>query len=131
MVSQKQIEGAINHYIEAGATIKALDASIQSKQWKKAIGIVDSIAGSDKVKEYYIKLAEHFDSAGDTMNAEKYYVDAGIPQEAVKMYIKGQKWERAYKLSLTYMPKESASNWFTNLAKDMEKKGLSQLIQES
>jgi hypothetical protein len=81
------------------------------------------MTGSEKVKDYYIKLAEHFDSAGDTALAEKYYSDAGIPQEAAKMYIKLQKWDHAYKIALTYMPKETVSNWFSNLAKDMEQKG--------
>jgi intraflagellar transport protein 172 len=70
-----------------------------------------------------MRLAEHFNSVGDSALAEKYFVDAGNPQEAVKMYIILQRWEKSYKLSLTYMTKENASNWFSGMAKEMESQG--------
>lgn len=39
LVSRRQFDAAINHYIEAGFTVKALDAAIGAKQWRKAIQI--------------------------------------------------------------------------------------------
>lgn len=36
----KQLDAAINHYIEAGKTIKALDAAVGARQWKKAVQII-------------------------------------------------------------------------------------------
>ncbi len=36
----KQLDAAINHYIEAGRTLKALDAAINARQWKKAVQII-------------------------------------------------------------------------------------------
>lgn len=33
LVSQKQLNAAINHYIEAGCSIKAIEAAIQARQW--------------------------------------------------------------------------------------------------
>lgn len=40
LVSQKQQDAAISHYIEAGNTIKALEAAITAKQWKKSMQIM-------------------------------------------------------------------------------------------
>lgn len=40
LVSQKQQDAAISHYIEAGNTIKALEAAISAKQWKKSMQIM-------------------------------------------------------------------------------------------
>lgn len=40
LVSQKQQDAAISHYIEAGNTIKALEAAISARQWKKSMQIM-------------------------------------------------------------------------------------------
>lgn len=40
LVANKQLDAAINHYIEAGKTIKALDAAVGARQWKKAVQII-------------------------------------------------------------------------------------------
>ena len=36
LVAQKQLDGAINHYIEAGCNIKAIESALQARQWAKA-----------------------------------------------------------------------------------------------
>lgn len=33
------MDASISHYIEAGHTIKALDAAVSAKQWKKAVQV--------------------------------------------------------------------------------------------
>ena len=40
LLESKQADAAISHYIEAGKTLKALDAALAAKQWKKATQIV-------------------------------------------------------------------------------------------
>lgn len=40
LVSQKQQDAAISHYIEAGNTVKALEAAIGARQWKKSLQIM-------------------------------------------------------------------------------------------
>ena len=40
LVANKQLDAAINHYIEAGRTVKALDAAVNARQWKKATQII-------------------------------------------------------------------------------------------
>ncbi|KAJ3253804.1 hypothetical protein HK103_005291 [Boothiomyces macroporosus] len=123
LMTQKQTDGAINHYIEAGKSIKALEAAILAKQWKKAVGIVDTLQATDQAKPYVLQMAEHFKSVGETNLAEKYYVEAGKPQEAVEMYTKANKWEKAHSLAISYMSKENVSNWYISQAKEMESQG--------
>ena len=36
------MDAAINHFIEAGQTTKAIDAAMAARQWQKATGILDS-----------------------------------------------------------------------------------------
>jgi hypothetical protein len=38
LASQKQMDAAINHYIEAGVTLKAIEAAIAARQFPKAAG---------------------------------------------------------------------------------------------
>jgi intraflagellar transport protein 172 len=40
LVANKQLDTAISHYIEAGKTLKALEAAVGARQWKKAVQIV-------------------------------------------------------------------------------------------
>ena len=40
LAENKQLDAAINHYIEAGRTLKALEAAINARQWKKAVQII-------------------------------------------------------------------------------------------
>ena len=44
LAENKQLDAAINHYIEAGRTIKALDAAIMAKQFKKAVQIIQVLS---------------------------------------------------------------------------------------
>lgn len=39
LVSRRQLDASISHYIEGGATNKALDAAASAKQWYKAIQV--------------------------------------------------------------------------------------------
>uniref|UniRef100_A0A8C7LHJ3 Intraflagellar transport 172 n=1 Tax=Oncorhynchus kisutch TaxID=8019 RepID=A0A8C7LHJ3_ONCKI len=41
LVQQKQLDAAINHYIEAGCSSKAIEAAIGARQWKKAVHILE------------------------------------------------------------------------------------------
>jgi intraflagellar transport protein 172 len=122
LVSLKQVDGAINHYIEAGLTTKALEAAIQAKQWKKAVSIVDTLEVNDKTKKYFLQIADYFSTSNELALAEKFYVAAGHTQSAVNMYVKQSKWEKAHMLAITYMTKENVNSWFMSQAQEMEKK---------
>ncbi|KAI9351150.1 hypothetical protein DFJ73DRAFT_789886 [Zopfochytrium polystomum] len=123
LVAQKQMDAAINHYIEAGKSVKAIEAAIAAKQWKKAVGIVDSLDPPERGIPYYLQLARHFSQAGDLAQAEKYYVLAENPQEAVDMYTKANKWEKAHALATTYMSSEEVAFLYISQGKEMENEG--------
>ncbi|KAJ3038900.1 hypothetical protein HDV00_012822 [Rhizophlyctis rosea] len=120
LVAQKQMDGAINHYIEAGKSFKAIEAAIAAKQWKKAVGIVDSLQPPEAGKPYFLQLAEHFEEVQDYGIAEKYYVQADRPQAAVDMYTKANKWEKAHALATTYMTPEEVAFLYISQAKELE-----------
>lgn len=60
LVESKQMDAAISHYIEAGCTLKALDAAVEARQWKKAVHIVKVLDDVETVKKYYELIASHF-----------------------------------------------------------------------
>uniref|UniRef100_A0A8C8VPH6 Intraflagellar transport 172 n=1 Tax=Pelusios castaneus TaxID=367368 RepID=A0A8C8VPH6_9SAUR len=59
LVQQKQLDAAINHYIEARCSIKAIEAAIGARQWKKAIYILD-LQDTRTAAKYYPKIAQHY-----------------------------------------------------------------------
>ncbi|KAK0069568.1 intraflagellar transport protein 172 isoform X1 [Biomphalaria pfeifferi] len=122
LVTQKQLDAAINHFIEAGATTKAVEAAINSRQWAKAVQILE-IQDSAMAARYYKKIGEHYASIGEYELAEKFYVEAGCTRDAVDMYNKAGKWEHAHKLAATYMKGEDVSNLYIAQAKQLEEEG--------
>ena len=50
LLANKQADAAINHYIEAGKTLKALEASISARQWTKAKHIIEVCVSNIKFK---------------------------------------------------------------------------------
>lgn len=40
LVNLKQPDAAVNHFIEAGKTVKALEAAVAAKRWKEAVRII-------------------------------------------------------------------------------------------
>ncbi|KAL2912183.1 hypothetical protein HK105_208316 [Polyrhizophydium stewartii] len=123
LVAQKQMDGAINHYIEAGKSLKAVEAAIAAKQWKKAVVIVDSLQPPESGKPFFMQLARHFAEVRDYPLAEKYYVQAGRPQDAVDMYTKANRWEKAHALATSYMSSEDVAILYISQAKELEIQG--------
>ncbi|KAK7795082.1 hypothetical protein U0070_016580 [Myodes glareolus] len=61
LVQQKQLDAAINHYIEARCSIKAIEAALGARQWKKAIYILD-LQDRNTASKYYPRVAQHYAS---------------------------------------------------------------------
>ena len=100
----KQLDAAINHYIEAGRTIKALDAAIKARQWKKAVQIVQVIDDDNgELNRYYYKLGQHFASIKEYSMAQKFYMQGNMPKKAIEMYNEVGMWEEAHQLASRYM----------------------------
>ena len=122
MVSQKQLDGAINHYIEAGQNVKAIDAAIQSMQWAKAVQIVEA-QGSEVARPFYDRIAAHFEQIGTYEVAEKYYVKASKAHQAVEMYCKVGKWDRAHKVAVSHMNEGEIEKLYSAQAEKLQAQG--------
>ena len=49
-------------------------------------------------KKFYKLIAEHFEAQRQFGEAEKYYIKAGMRQNAVEMYTRNNMWEMVYQL---------------------------------
>ncbi|VEN45242.1 unnamed protein product, partial [Callosobruchus maculatus] len=123
LVENKQMDAAISHYIEAGSTIKALDAAVAAKQWKKAVHIVKVIEDADTVKKYYELIANHFAAAKDYSTAEKLYAACGMYKQAVSMYNEAGLWEKAHSLASIHLEQDEVSDMYIKHAEQLEEAG--------
>lgn len=60
LMQTRQLDAAINHYIEAGKTVKALEAAVGAIQWKKAIHIMQVIDEPEILQKYSKLIAKHY-----------------------------------------------------------------------
>lgn len=61
---QQQMDAAINHYIEAGCTIKAIEAAIEDRQCVKAAGLVEFLKPAEAAP-YYRRIAQLYEEANN------------------------------------------------------------------
>lgn len=123
LVSKRNLDASISHYIEAGATIKALDAACGAKQWKKAVQIAKVLDDPEEIKKYAIQLADHLTFVGDINGAENILVKAELYREAVDLMNRHGKWEKAYEIAENYLPKELVLDMFVELAEKLRTEG--------
>ncbi|XP_041831040.1 intraflagellar transport protein 172 homolog [Melanotaenia boesemani] len=122
LVQQKQMDAAINHFIEAGCSLKAIEAAIAARQWKKAVHILemqeDSAAG-----KYYMKIAQYYMSVQDYEVAEQLFVKGGHIKDAIDMYTAADRWEEAHKLAVECMTEEEVTALYVSRAQELERDG--------
>ncbi len=122
LASQRLHDAAINHYIEAGESLKAVDSAILSRQWKKAVDLLAS-QDTSSVSIYYKKIADHFAGVQELEVAEKFYLKANHPKECIEMYNKAGKWERAFKIATSYLSKQEVTALYSEQARILEQQG--------
>lgn len=119
LVAQKQIDMAINHFIEAKGFQKAIEAALNARQYPKALQLVDVI-DSESSKPYYKQLARHYESTAQYDLAERCYISADQAQLAVEMHTKLGHWEVAHKLAMSYMSEGEVGLLYINQAQKVE-----------
>ncbi|KAJ3607079.1 hypothetical protein NHX12_026594 [Muraenolepis orangiensis] len=122
LVQQKHMDAAINHFIEAGSSMKAIEAAIGARQWKKAVHILE-LQEDALFAKYYLKIAQHYASVQEYEVAERLYVKGGHIKEAIDMYTEGGRWEEAHKLAVECMSEEEVSDLYLSRAQDLEREG--------
>ncbi|CDQ67710.1 unnamed protein product [Oncorhynchus mykiss] len=61
LVQQKQMDAAINHYIEAGCSSKTIEAAVGARQWK-AVHILE-LQEDRSGGKFYLKIAQYYASS--------------------------------------------------------------------
>ncbi|XP_078486595.1 intraflagellar transport protein 172 homolog [Ciona intestinalis] len=122
LASQKQLDAAINHYIEAGATEKAVESAIAARQFKKAILILEA-QDPAMSRKYYHQIGEHYSQTNDQEMAARLYMKAGSRNEAVKLLLASEQWMEAHTLAQTCMEPEEITSMYVNTAQEQEAKG--------
>uniref|UniRef100_A0A8D3EAU2 Intraflagellar transport protein 172 homolog n=1 Tax=Scophthalmus maximus TaxID=52904 RepID=A0A8D3EAU2_SCOMX len=122
LVQQKQMDAAINHFIEAGCSLKAIEAAIAARQWKKAVPILESQEGLAAGK-YYVKIAQYYANIQEYEVAEQLYVKGGHIKDAIDMYTTAGRWEEAHKLAVECMTEEEVMALYISRAQELEGDG--------
>uniref|UniRef100_A0A3Q1FCG1 Intraflagellar transport 172 n=1 Tax=Acanthochromis polyacanthus TaxID=80966 RepID=A0A3Q1FCG1_9TELE len=122
LVQQKQMDAAINHFIEAGCSLKAIEAAIAARQWKKAVHILELQEDSSAGK-YYMKIAQYYASMQEYEVAEQLFVKGGHIKDAIDMYTTAGRWEEAHKLAVTCMTEEEVMALYISRAQELERDG--------
>ena len=115
LFSQKKVEQAIMHFIEANSKDKAIEAAIQARKWEKAIELCNSIS-AEMSKQYYVEIGEHFAQQRQLDVAEKYFLKAKDHVRAFNMYVKNGKWEKAEQMIKKHMKDDEFSKVIVNEA---------------
>ncbi|CAH8646361.1 unnamed protein product [Schistosoma rodhaini] len=126
LVTKQQMDNAINHFIEAGAYIKATDAAINSCQWTKASHILNSIENkksTEQLSPYFLKLAQHYIVCREYNAAENAFLKANQSKLAINMYITIGMWEKAHQLASSIMDHTELTNMYLSHAEEFEKIG--------
>ncbi|KAG7280372.1 hypothetical protein CRUP_022200 [Coryphaenoides rupestris] len=121
-MQQKHMDAAINHFIEAGSSTKAVEAAIGARQWKKAVHILE-LQEDSSFGKYYLKIAQHYASVQDYQVAERLYVKGGHIKDAIDMYTVCGHWEDAHKLAVECMSEDQVSALYLSRAHDLERDG--------
>ncbi|MEW5300130.1 MAG: hypothetical protein WDW38_002966 [Sanguina aurantia] len=119
LMGQKQMDGAINHFIEAGQSLKAIEAAIGCRQFAKAAGIIEYLEPG-KALPYYKRIAQHYESTRHLEEAERYYIKADMAMDAVDMYSRAGKWDAAQKVARGYLTDAEMRAFYRKKAREFE-----------
>lgn len=126
LVSQRQVDAAINHYIEAGASNKAIEAAMSARQWHKAEQLLDQASiGIDPqyVMPFYEKLAAHYAASRQYDQAERSFIKSSRADRAVQMYVETAQYEKAHKVAKAHMNPHEKTELYNSMAQSLEQQG--------
>lgn len=122
LVSIKQMEASINHFIEADAYQKAIEAAINARLWTKAVQFLGN-QSPELTKPYYKQIAKHYADVKQLDHAEKFYMKAGATYDIFEMYTSNNKWDQAYRFASKHMPDTEVTLLYTKQAQKIEGEG--------
>jgi intraflagellar transport protein 172 len=119
LASQKQWDAACNHFIEAGAYVKAIGAAIEARQWSKASQVLENV-DPELARPHFKKIARHYSEIRNFRMAERYYMQGGMATEVVKMYLENSLWDEARKIADRSMNPDSIAILYEQQAQAFE-----------
>eukprot|EP00916_Digyalum_oweni_P007652 GHVL01012886.1.p1 GENE.GHVL01012886.1~~GHVL01012886.1.p1 ORF type:complete len:1133 (-),score=240.96 GHVL01012886.1:417-3815(-) len=121
LVTNKQVESAIKHFIEAGASRKAIEAAIKAGQWSKAEQLLDSLHDPTIASGFYVKIGQHYaQTTGQLDIAERFLLKANKPNEAVEMYLNNGEVDKADKIAKKHMNQNDMVKVYSRRAQEHE-----------
>lgn len=122
LAGSRQVDMAINHYIEAKAHQKAIEAALSARLYPRALQLINALE-SGTAKPYYVELAKHYEVSGQFDLAEKCFLASGDAGLAVSMHGTRGNWDVAFKLASTYMSPGEIGLLYINHAQRLEAQG--------
>eukprot|EP00744_Colponema_vietnamica_P002535 GILI01003961.1.p1 GENE.GILI01003961.1~~GILI01003961.1.p1 ORF type:complete len:1242 (-),score=439.08 GILI01003961.1:257-3580(-) len=122
LVSQRQVDAALHHYIEAGVFQKAIEAAINARQWSRALQLLDK-QEAHIARPYYRLIAGHYRDMRQFEDAERFFLRAGAAREAVEMYSQAGRWDAAHRVAINNMPEAEVAKLYIEQAQRLEAQG--------
>lgn len=109
---------AVSHLIEAGKTLRALEAAIQANQFDRAAEISSVL---EKVPPVYGKqIAEYYASRNDMDAAMEVLISCGLIRDALTLLNSKGQYNRSFKLARKFMSDDEAVDMMVTIASKLE-----------
>jgi tetratricopeptide (TPR) repeat protein len=109
---------AVSHLIEAGKTLRALEAAIQANQFDRAAEISSVL---DKVPPAYGKqIADYYANRNDMDAAMEVLISCGLIKDALALLNNKGQYSRSFKLARKFLSQEEAVDLMLGIASQME-----------
>ncbi|CAL8468379.1 g7919 [Coccomyxa elongata] len=114
-----QAEAAVHHFLKAGDSTAAVEAALCAGQFKSAAAILDKedvLAAA----QLYRRVAAGCEASRQLDDAEGYFIKAGLPAEAVHMWLREKQWAGAVHVASQHLPDTAAHELFVGHARALE-----------
>ena len=120
--------------------LKLIEAAIHGRQWNKAVQIIQH-QDTAVAAPFFKQIADHYKSVKnyevsismcrisikiDLCNlqlAKSFYLNAGLAEDAVHMYISADQWEPAYQIAVECMEEEEVTKLYVSHAQHLVDQG--------
>ena len=101
LVSQKQVDMAINHYIEANCSTRRSNLRSIRGSGRRLLSLSKTSTAMPRGR--ILSVSQGSEESKQLDEAERFYVAADSHKAAVEMYTKHSQWDKVHKLATSYM----------------------------
>eukprot|EP00398_MALV-I-01_sp_L67-1_P000507 gene507-687_t len=111
LVEDRQLEAAVNHYLEARCVEKVIDTALKARLWNHAQQLLEEMStgyNNISIAGYWARLAQHYAEARQYDQAERCFLKSSTSEndgvkKAVEMYLGVHHFEQAVNLCQRYL----------------------------